>query len=162
VPSSNGHRGPGGSPAGWSRRFAATFIDYTIIGLLSTAVYELFFSTVYVTASKQLVLGPNRSALVSILFGIGVFLVELVYFGLFEGRKKGQSLGKKALRIAVRDAVTGRAIGFERAFLRRLTFFPDLPVIGYLFLRSIVKRKDRREPCWHDRRWSAAVIEIDK
>jgi uncharacterized RDD family membrane protein YckC len=47
-------------------------------------------------------------------------VLPLLYFGLLTGLAPGQTLGDRALRIAVRDAGNGRAIGWRRGLLRSL------------------------------------------
>jgi uncharacterized RDD family membrane protein YckC len=72
------------------------------------------------------------------LAGLGGFLVIPLYFGLFQGGGRGQSLGKRAIHIAVRRADTLDRLGYPRSFARAfvaLAFWLLAPVwiLNYLW-----------------------------
>jgi uncharacterized RDD family membrane protein YckC len=117
-----------GPPAGFWRRFAATFIDGIVLGIVDTIL--------------RLVLGNATGELVGIVTGFG-------YFTYFHGRT-GQTPGDAALSIRVVDVRDnpGQPIGYPRAFgravvaiLSALVFF-----IGYLWMLW-----DANKQTWHDK-----------
>ena len=105
------------SLAPWWKRFLAWLIDSMILGV------AFFIILVVIAAASQ---GSNTSttnsqpltpgqAIVGFTF---LFIVAsiplLLYYGIMNGSKRGQTLGKMALSIVVRDARTGGPIGFWR------------------------------------------------
>ncbi|MFT3765221.1 MAG: RDD family protein [Minicystis sp.] len=89
--------------AGFWRRFAAWFIDLVFLGVIGQALG-------WALASFWFRVGPDARV-------VGL-LVLLAYFGVMGSRvTNGQTLGKRLLKIAVRDA-DGKPIGVGRALLR--------------------------------------------
>ena len=86
-----------------------------INGILNAA-----FGTVHVVklvnghyGTERSIQGPAHVVIVIVTIAIGA-----VYFAILNGTGTGQTVGNRAPGIAVRDAVTGEAIGFKRALLR--------------------------------------------
>ena len=80
----------------------------------------------------------------SLRLGIGVVLFSALYFTIAHG-STGQTLGKRALGIAVRDVHGSGPIGYPRAFLRWLAF-------AVFTLLTVVVIVDLLFPLWDDRR----------
>jgi uncharacterized RDD family membrane protein YckC len=118
--------------AGFWRRFAASFIDGIVIGIISTVL--------------QLILGNA---------GVGLsFLIGIVYYTYFHG-KTGQTPGDAALSIRVVDRDGGGPIGYGRAFVRWLVSLVSGIVIllGYLWMLW-----DSEKQTWHDKAANDVVI----
>jgi uncharacterized RDD family membrane protein YckC len=91
---------------------------------------------------------------------IGV-IVGLLYYALLNGSAKGQTIGKMAMRIQVRDIDTGGPIGVGRGFGRQLmiylfTFACVIP----LFLDYLSPLWDRRRQAWHDKVVRSVVVDV--
>ena len=91
---------------------------------------------------------------------IGV-IVGLLYYALLNGGSKGQTIGKMAMRIQVRDIDTGGPIGVGRGFGRQLmiylfTFACVLP----LLLDYLSPLWDQRRQAWHDKVVRSVVVDI--
>ena len=84
-----------------------------------------------------------------------------VYFAALNGSRRGQTVGKMALGIAVRDAQTGAPIGFWRALGRNLitVVFTIAFAIPYL-LDSLAPLWDRRRQAWHDKVAHSVVVDL--
>jgi uncharacterized RDD family membrane protein YckC len=136
VPQAYSGSGPSGPRAGFWRRFAALFVDGLLVGVVT------------------IVLGVA-------LKGVGYLLaivVDVIYFGYFEGSPSGQTPGKRALGIRVLDFRTGGSIGHGRAVLRffarwlsQLVFY-----LGYFWMLW-----DREKQTWHDKIAGDVVVPVD-
>jgi uncharacterized RDD family membrane protein YckC len=119
--------GLGGPPAGFWRRFAATFIDGIVIAVVDTIL--------------RIALGDVGQLL--------SLLVSIAYFTYFHGRT-GQTPGDAALSIRVVDVRDhpGQPIGYPRAFLRWLVSIVSFIVffLGYLWMLW-----DSEKQTWHDK-----------
>jgi uncharacterized RDD family membrane protein YckC len=84
------------------------------------------------------------------------FLAAIVYFGSLEGGPRGQTIGKRALRIRVVDLEGGAQLGFRRACLRHLCrVVSSLPCfLGYAWVLW-----SRERQTWHDLLSGAVVVE---
>ena len=85
-------------------------------------------------------------------------LVEMAYYGILEGGARGQTLGKRALRIRVVDFPTGGAIGFGRGVLRYFArYLSGIPLgLGYLWMLQ-----EREKRTWHDKLVGTVVVPVD-
>jgi uncharacterized RDD family membrane protein YckC len=84
-----------------------------------------------------------------------------VYFGALNGSRRGQTVGKMALGIAVRDARTGLPVGFWRAYGRyflAVTF--AIPLLLPLVVDLLSPLWDPRGQAWHDKATNTVVIDI--
>jgi len=91
---------------------------------------------------------------------VGV-IVGLLYYALLNGGAKGQTIGKMALRIQVRDIDTGGPIGVGRGFGRQLmiylfTFACVIP----LLLDYLSPLWDQRRQAWHDKVVRSVVVDV--
>ena len=84
--------------ASWVRRVIAFVIDVVLVGLVFV-ILDLVVS------------GDARTAAAA----VGL-VVQVLYFTLLNGSAEGQTLGKMAMHITVRDQDTGGPVGPRRAF----------------------------------------------
>ncbi|HEX6762745.1 MAG TPA: RDD family protein [Gaiellaceae bacterium] len=131
------HGGLGGPPAGFWRRFAATFVDGIVIAVVDTIL--------------RIVLGNTGQVL-------AVF-VSLAYFTYFHGRT-GQTPGDAALGIRVVDVRDnrGQPIGYGRAFIRWLVSIASALVffLGYLWMLW-----DPEKQTWHDKAAGSVPVHLN-
>jgi uncharacterized RDD family membrane protein YckC len=88
-------------------------------------------------------------------------IVSVVYSGLLEGSAHGQSIGKMALRIQIRDIETGGPIGFARAATRRLVYqslFLPFGIPG--LINGLSPLWDARRQAWHDKTAHTHVVNV--
>jgi uncharacterized RDD family membrane protein YckC len=115
--------------AGIGSRVSAHLVDVVII----TAT----FVVVSLVVGSVAVASPAFGDLLAMILGISASLGWLFYFALFEAFWNGQTLGKKAVGIAVRNA-DGTPIGFAAAFGRNALRIGDfLPAFYFLGLLSM-------------------------
>jgi uncharacterized RDD family membrane protein YckC len=165
--------------AEWWQRLLAILIDFALFVALTVAVdftlLPVLSSSVTATNSgASLFFDASRSLLAAALAGLVTSTVTLGYFGLLEGRGRGQSLGKRALGIAVVDAATGGLIGTMRAVLRRVILFPNLllvlvPIVGsllgfvgcpYILVAALSPLWDSRRQGFHDKAAKSVVVVV--
>jgi uncharacterized RDD family membrane protein YckC len=152
--SPTGGRGPGqeavddfGRPfASWGQRLVAFVIDEVFI-------YIVTFCAVYA-------LGLRRSfggAMVSLV-------MAAVYYAILNGSEMGQTFGKRAMGIQVRDAAgSGGTIGLQRAGLRYVTvgLFRIVPFFGlFTLLDGLWPLWDRRRQALHDKIAGSVVVRV--
>lgn len=102
--------------AGWGQRLRAWLLDILIVyGVLIVLALVLYA-----------IIGPDNdpstddSAAYGAIAGIAGFVIMPFYFGLLQGRQRGQSVGKRKIGIAVRRAETFDRLGYRRSFARSL------------------------------------------
>ena len=95
---------------------------------------------------------------------IGIFVLlsipYMLYFGIMNGSKRGQTLGKMALNIVVRDARTGGPIGFWRGVGRyaiTVVFYVVL-LVPYI-IDNLSPLWDSRRQAWHDKVVHSVVVD---
>jgi len=129
------------------RRAAALLLDTVLIGV------------VYGVLAIPLVYHDNAAT--AALHFLGVLLITAAYFTLGNGGAAGQTIGKKALGIAVRDEVSFAPIGYRRGFFRWLftfmlwCFFLLPGLLDGLAPLGSAKRKS-----WHDMVVSSIVVNL--
>jgi uncharacterized RDD family membrane protein YckC len=103
--------------------------------------------------SSSLTPAKNFGWEVPVLF----FIPQIIYFAILDGQS--QTLGKKVLRIAVRDQSSDQPIGFGRALGRWIIY---LILWNVLFvpglLNSLSPLWDSRRQAWHDHAVGSVVI----
>jgi len=132
------HTDLGGAPAGFWRRFAASFIDGIVVSLAG-GLLSIVFGYRGGHGAQVWFSGGN---------GLGL-VVAAGYFTFFHGRT-GQTPGNAALGIRVVDSRDrlGRPLGYGRAFVRWVVSIPSGVVflLGYLWMLW-----DPRKQTWHDK-----------
>ena len=128
--------------AGWWQRVGAYLLDVLVL--------FLFLVIVGIGIAIHEVLGI-------VLIVVWIAAMLLGYWVLFEGSESGQTLGKRAVGIRVRDDHGGRA-GYGRAFGRNIVarvigLFPFVGLVDVLW-----PLWDERNQCLHDKAASTIVI----
>jgi uncharacterized RDD family membrane protein YckC len=149
--------------APWWKRFLAFLIDGMLIGVAGFLVLAVIGATTRhsntSTANNQ-TLTPGQAAVGFIGLFFLLIIPFMLYYGIMNGSKRGQTLGKMALGIAVRDARTGGPIGFWRGIGRyaiTIVFYVVL-VIPYI-VDSLSPLWDSRRQAWHDHVVHSVVVE---
>lgn len=135
----------GGQLAEWWQRALAVFLDGIMLAVVGGIIAA--------------VLGFDDG-----LFDPGRRLLDLVlglaYFGMLNGSAKGQTLGKTALNISVRDIATGGSIGEGRGLLRYFVSY-------VLWITCVLGIVDALFPLWdkqrqsiHDKAASSVVVKV--
>jgi uncharacterized RDD family membrane protein YckC len=149
--------------APWWKRFLAILIDGMIVGaalLVIVAVIGAAARNSNTTTTQQSTLNPGQ-ALVGFFTLFILFSIPLVlYYGIMNGSRRGQTLGKMALGIAVRDARTGGPIGFWRGVGRYAitVVFYVVFLIPYI-IDNLSPLWDSRRQAWHDKVVHSVVVE---
>jgi uncharacterized RDD family membrane protein YckC len=149
--------------APWWKRFLALLID----GMVLSVALFVFFGILGAVTSHSNTSTTNSTSLTPGQAVAGVFVLFvlasipfMLYYGLMNGSKRGQTLGKMALGIAVRDARTGGPIGFWRGVGRyaiTIIFYVVL-LIPYI-IDNLSPLWDSRRQAWHDHVVHSVVVE---
>jgi len=157
--------------APWWKRLLAILIDDVI--LLVPLVVALVIVFDHVLHTLQFGTNAFNSGVTAnsttlqhddLLLWAIAFAIEVAYFGLLNGGRRGQTIGKMALKIAVRDARTGGPIGVWRAAGRFACFaIFEIPLEGslaFLHLLSLLYLVDCLAPLWDGRRqaWHDHIV----
>jgi uncharacterized RDD family membrane protein YckC len=149
--------------APWWKRLVAILIDGAII----TFVYVIvLFAIGAATANSSTHHTSTHQDAAQVAIGlIALWIVASIpnalYYGFMNGSRRGQTLGKMALGIAVRDARTGRPIGFWRGCGRYLltALFAIVGLIPFV-LDSLAPLWSSRLQAWHDRATHTVVVDL--
>jgi uncharacterized RDD family membrane protein YckC len=151
--------------APWWKRLVALLIDGFVIGIPTSIVSSILARAVFGTTTTLSNSGYTDTTETSGGRVITVFLVLLIapllYYAILNGSRRGQTVGKMALGIAVRDARTGGPIGFWRGVGRwTITLlFEVLLVIPYI-LDNLTPLWDSRRQAWHDKVVRSIVVDV--
>jgi uncharacterized RDD family membrane protein YckC len=130
---------------------------YIVIAVAIAAAVQRLHSTTQNTqpASSGSLLGAYFVA------SLVLSIPAAIYFAAMNGSRRGQTVGKMALGITVRDARTGAPIGFWRALGRNLitVVFHALLYIPYI-LDSLAPLWDGRRQAWHDKVAHSVVVDL--
>lgn len=136
--------------ASWGQRFVAWLCDFIIV-----------WGTVWGVATAAAFAVDDAAT------GIGVFLLLAVlsplYYAFFHAGKRGQTLGKRANGIAVRNAKTldqislGRALA--RAYLVAAFWAMSWSAIP-LILDNLWPLWDAKRQTWHDKVAASVVVRV--
>ncbi|MDA8367879.1 MAG: RDD family protein [Actinomycetota bacterium] len=170
---------PGGSPYGygavpgpvdslgrpladWWQRLVAIIIDALIIGIPLGIILGAALGTAGVAT--------NHIAAKILIAAVVGAVVEIAYFSALNGSSKGQTVGKMAMGIAVRDVSTGGEIGPQRAAMRILVLAPQIVLAWIPFLGTIAELYclvcglsplwDSRRQGFHDKAIGTVVIKV--
>ena len=135
----------------FAKRFAAQLLDSLVMSAVALAAGLVGGVLVAGMMSNSSTAGLQ---VVLLLAQLAVTIVIVGYF--VRGWGRGQTIGKRAMRIAVTDVSTGGPIGYGRAFGRYLMMMVmALPLyLGFLSLLS----EDRRG--WHDKAANSRVVKL--
>ena len=149
--------------APWWKRLLAFIIDSMIIGVAFFIVISIIGaatrnSQTSTSSSQTTSAGQLAVGFIAIFFLLAI--PYLLYYGIMNGSKRGQTLGKMALNIAVRDARTGGPIGFWRGVGRYAitVVFYILLFIPYV-IDNLSPLWDTRRQAWHDKVVHSVVVE---
>ena len=129
--------------ATWGKRFGAWLID----AVLLWATILLFSVGIAVAGS---------TAWITI-----VWFLSPIYFTLCHGSRRGQTLGKRVVGIAVRRGAGLGRVGYPRAFARWLVtvlFWVLLLIPG--LLDALSPLWDAKRLAWHDKAVGSVVIQL--
>ena len=81
---------------------------------------------------------------------------------MLNGGPKGQTVGKMALRIQVRDIDTGGPIGYGRGLGRQLMIYVFALACGIgLLLDYLSPLWDKKRQAWHDKVVRSVVVDVE-
>jgi len=145
--------------ADWSARFFAFLIDALVVGVPWIVVLSFFVKrSATISSSLNSTASFTRGAWA--VLGIG-FIAVLGYFSFLDGSPRGQTIGKRALNIAVKDLRTGAPIGAGRALGRRFFFFATyMAFIFPFFLNGLWPLWDPLRQAWHDKVVASCVVRV--
>jgi uncharacterized RDD family membrane protein YckC len=135
------------------RRLAAWAVDFVVVWVPLVALTDIA--------------GRGHSNADSLMIGAIIVLPAIAilpaYYALMQGGRRGQTLGKMALGIAVRDARTLEPIGFRRAFLRAY-FTAALWLLVYVpaLLDAAWALFSTRCQTWHDLVARSIVVQAEQ
>ena len=130
--------------ATWGQRLGALVIDELFIFIVTfCAVFTLGLRRTFAGAVVSLVMAG-------------------AYYAVLNGSELGQTFGKRAMRIQVRDASgDGETIGVQRAAMRYVTvgLFRVVPFFGFFtLLDGLWPLWDRRRQALHDKIAGSVVV----
>lgn len=143
-------------------RFAAYLLDGLILTVAVITVMLVFGLLIAVLPGVDFSGGRPTgysflATILALMYYVAILVVTVGY--IIVGNARGQTLGKRALGIAVVDARTGAPIGIGRSIVRYLMFaVMGLPC--YLGFLSIPLAADHRG--WHDRAADDVVITVPR
>lgn len=149
--------------APWWKRFLAFLIDNMVIGVALFIVFAIIGAAAH--NNNTTTTGGSTVSVGRVLIGFaGLFIVisipYMLYYGIMNGSRRGQTLGKMALNISVRDARTGGSIGFWRGVGRyaiTVVFYIVL-LIPYI-IDNLSPLWDTRRQAWHDKVVHSVVVD---
>ena len=147
--------------AEWWKRAVAYIVDGLITAVPSYILMFVILGSAFSQAETETFVDPETgftttqvtdgAGLLGGAFLLGMalfFVIPLVYFAVLNGGNSGQTVGKKVMKIQVRDEATGGPIGIGRGFLRYFI------IIVFSFLCSIPALIDLLSPLWDSKRQS--------
>jgi uncharacterized RDD family membrane protein YckC len=142
--------------AEWWQRAAAFVLDLVVL----TVPDAIIISVIAGNAVSTGLTGPS-SANRRLWEAIGVaFVVSLGYFSFLDGGRTGQTVGKRAMGISVRDVDSGGPLGAGRALLRRAFFFATYFGLILFVLNAVSPLWDPRRRAWHDKIARSCVVTL--
>lgn len=162
---------PWGAPlASWGKRVGAALIDALVVGIpaviiMVAAGIGTFASaecTFNATTGVTECTGSNNFFIAFALTQGIPYLVFAVYGTIMNGGERGQTVGKMALKIQVRDEATGGPLGYGKAFLRWLVGAGlSLLTCGLGGLvDALFPLWDNKRQTIHDKAVSSLVVEL--
>ena len=146
-----------GALADWWRRAVAILLDGLILSIPNFILLAVLgIETTQIDAATDTVTIDWGSFAAASLVGL---VVAVIYSGMLDGSSHGQTVGKMAMRIQVRDATVGGSIGFGRAALRRFIYqalFLALGIPGVI--NALSPLWDKHRQAWHDKAMHTVVV----
>ena len=146
-----------GALADWWRRAVAILLDGLILSIPNFIVLLLLGidPTQVDPATDEVMIRWGDFVAASI---VGL-VVAVTYSGVLDGSSHGQTVGKMAMRIQVRDARVGGPIGFARGAVRRfiyqvLFFMGGIPGV----INALSPLWDQHRQAWHDKTVGTVVV----
>lgn len=151
----------GATLADWATRAASMVIDAALLAgpWVIMAVSLGVAQGARRRAGQDVVLQPGGTALA--VAYLGAIASGLVYFGVLNGWRRGQTVGNLATNIAVCDARTGRPVGLARGGLRwtvRFLLYAMLLVPG--ILNDLFPLWDRNRQTIADKAARTVVVRV--
>jgi uncharacterized RDD family membrane protein YckC len=148
--------------APWWKRLAAILVDTAILGfVVYLAVAAVTIAAHRTTSSQSTNISGGDLAGALLGSALVLSLPAAVYYAAMNGSRRGQTLGKMAMGIAVRDARSGAALGFWRALGRfGITFVFAMALYVPYVMDSLAPLWDRRRQAWHDRVVHSVVLDM--
>ena len=151
--------------ASWGRRVGAYLIDGLILGvpfglgvLAGVLLAEAQSEINPFTGEQE---GGEVGGLLVLFFYAAYFLGSIAYFGLLNGGKRGQTLGKKALKIQVRNIANAEPLGVGKGLVRYLVVLvPNCACGLYGLLDSLWPLWDPQRQTLHDKIVSTVVVDV--
>jgi uncharacterized RDD family membrane protein YckC len=90
-----------------------------------------------------------------------VSLLGIAYYIFLNGSERGQTVGKMAMKIAVRDEATGGSIGYGKAAIRYLVILAlSIPCGIPLLIDFLFPLWDDKRQTIHDKAVKSLVVEV--
>ncbi len=162
--------GPGGQPlAEWWKRFVAIIIDGLILGVPLVIIFFVFAGISFTQTTEvdpvtgEITRGGGLFTGSTLLFQVVSIIAAVAYYGLLNGSDRGQTVGKMALNIRVRDADAGGPIGVGRGVVRGLVAVvpAQLPLVGFIWalVDGLWPLWDQRRQALHDKAANSVVVD---
>jgi uncharacterized RDD family membrane protein YckC len=148
--------------APWWKRFVAILVDVAVLAALYVVILMVIAALSHDANTSATTPTPAASIIAGLaLLFVVVQLPAVLYYGIMNGSKRGQTLGKMAMGIAVRDARTGGPIGFWRGVGRFAisSLFDVLLVVPYV-IDSLSPLWANRRQAWHDKVVHSVVVDL--
>jgi uncharacterized RDD family membrane protein YckC len=150
--------------APWWKRLVAVMIDGAVMVIPYIAIV-----TVIAVLGRNSGHSSSKSAQSAGDVVIGIVLLTVaaaipyvLYAGIMNGSRRGQTVGKMALSIAVRDARTGGPIGVWRGLARyAITVVFELFLIIPCLIDNLAPLWDGRRQAWHDKVVHSVVVDLN-
>ena len=149
------------SYAAWGRRLAAIAIDLILVSIAPFVLAVVVFATAGAGGDDDLYASLDRFVVGVLLAGVLSVVLSTLYFTMLVART-GQTVGKKLVGIAVRDARdVARRIGYGRALAR----WGVLVVLWLLYsipgvIDALWPLWDKRKQSWHDKAARSVVVRV--
>ncbi|TML81572.1 MAG: zinc-ribbon domain-containing protein [Actinobacteria bacterium] len=151
--------------AEWWQRAVALIIDAVITGIPAGIIIALAGLSTVGQLTRTDEFGNrtlNAPAFRHLILGVLIaFAIGILYRTLLEGSARGQTVGKMAMRIAVRDVDDGGSIGYGRAFGRWLVGY-ILWIVIYIpgIIDLLFPLWDSQRQTLHDKAVRSVVIQV--
>jgi uncharacterized RDD family membrane protein YckC len=142
--------------AEWWQRAVAFLIDVVVLTIPDVIIISVIAGN---AASGGVTSASSTNPKVWEAIGVA-FVVSLGYFSFLDGGRTGQTVGKRAMGIAVRDADTGGPLGAGRALVRRFFFFATYFGLILFVVNALSPLWDPRRRAWHDKIARSCVINL--